>query len=266
MINCQDPFVKSLKEKGYNLIGYPKTAIKILDLYKHKIDNKFTRIIFQSDVENVSNLYTIFSDDVSELIGIREGKGSNIEWRKTQKIKMEFAAPIIAEYFPQIAPNVDTAFENTSSVTFHTEEILTIDVDQNGLKNWLLDNQKKLRLHYEDDIRKGNFFVAVSLLKAKKVNMQTERLNKAKVSVDMTKIPNIGLKLDVSNSSNDQLVFNSDSEGAVFGIKLARLMFSSKKNELTIDNRHDFYKVLGKEGIDLDYFSSLNDNTFVEIE
>lgn len=270
MLNCKDPFATALKSRGYSLVSYPKTSIKPLHVYEHTVQNYFKRIFITSDAKPTSGLVTLlFSKNTEGTIGLNDGKGINIDIRKTAKIKAKTAAEILSNSFQDSAPSFSAAFENTDSVIFHIEDITTTDADELSLKNWLNNNQKELIATYTDDIKKGNLFIATSLLRAKKVKMQIERLNKAEVGIDIKKIEEIpidgDLKLSSDNSNNDLLIFESDSEGIVFGIRLVRLIFS-KKGVLTIDNKQDFDHLLDEDGMDLNYYSAIQDSTFIDFE
>jgi hypothetical protein len=268
MMQCQDPFVKNLKDKGYDLVAYPKTSIKLLNIYEHTINNKIKRVFIKSDARPSSGfLKLLFTDNVSGAIGVSNGRGIDIELRKTGKVETKIATKILGNYFND-TPSFDIALDNSETVVFHIEDITTTDADEIGLRNWLNNNQNELIPLFVEDIRKGNYFIATSLLKAKRVKMQIERLNKTSVGVDMNKIDKIpingNLKFQLENSNNDQLIFNSEDEGIIFGVKLVRLTFSPK-GILTIDNKQDFYRILG-ENLDLKYLSSSHDLNFIEID
>lgn len=86
--------------------------------------------------------------------------------------------------------------------------------------------------------------------------------------VDMKKIEKIPiegeLKFNTDSANNDLLIFESENEGIVFGVKLVRLIFS-QKGILTIDNKQDYTRVLG-ENMDLNYFSTVQSSTFIDFE
>jgi hypothetical protein len=267
--DCQDPFVKALKDKGYSLVAYPKTSIKPLHIYEHTVNKPFKRFFMESDAKPTSGFVkSMFTDNVSGAIGLSDGKGINIDLRKTGKINASLSAKIFGGYFQDAAPSFDMALENTKSVIFHIEEIITTDADEINLRNWLNDNQKELRAIYEPEIRKGNLFILTSLLRAKKVRMQIERKNQDKLGIDLKKIEQLPiqgeLKLNSDTENNDQLVFESTDEGIVFGVRLVRLIFSGN-GILTIDNKQDYVRVLG-ENMDLNYFSVVQDTNFIEVD
>ena len=269
MLDCKDSFATALEAKGYSLVAYPKTSIKPLHVYEHTVDKPFKRVFVQSDAKPTSGfIKSLFSEKVEGAIGLNDGKGMNIDVRKTAKITTNIAAKILGSYFQDAAPSFSSALENTDSVIFHVEEIVTTDADELSLRNWLNDNQKELRANYVEGIEKGNFFIATSLLRAKKVKMQLERVNKAELGIDMKKIEKIPiegeLKFNTDSTNNDLLIFESENEGIVFGVKLVRLIFS-KNGILTIDYKQDYTRVLG-ENMDLNYFSAVKSSTFIDFE
>jgi hypothetical protein len=256
-MECNDPFVIALKSKGYSLVAYPKTSIRPLHVYEHTIKNAFKRIWIQSEAKPMSGfIKSLFSDKINGAIGLSDGQGIDIDLRKTNGLSSTIAAKILGSYFQDSAPSFDLAFENSSSVIFHLEEILTTDADEISLRNWLNDNQKELREIYREEIKKGNFFVATSLLRAKKMRMQFERKSTAELGVDMSKIKNLPveakLESKIEGSNYDKLVFETRDEGIVFGVKLVRLFFSDN-DILTIDRKQDFSRVLG-ENMELNLF------------
>lgn len=268
MMTCNDPFVNALKEKGYNLVAYPKTSISLLHVYEHTINHKLKRWFIESDARPLNGfLKTMFSENTQGAIGVSDGQGANIDLRKTNKIDTSIATQLMQQYFGDTAPNIDAAFENTANIVFNFQEITTTDADEIGLRNWLNKNQESLLSLHKTNIQSGNLFVAISLLKAQKVTMQVERRMQGAVSVDMNKLKESPIqgsfKLKTNTDTTDQLLFEGKDEDLVFGVKLVRLMFSSK-GILTVDNRQDFQRVLG-ENLEMNYFTSLHESTFIDI-
>ncbi len=269
-MECNDPFVVALKSKGYSLVAYPKTSIRPLHIYEHTIKNTFKRIWIQSEAQPTSGfIKSLFSDKIHGAIGLSDGQGIDIDLRKTNSLSSTIAAKVLGSYFQDSAPSFDLAFANSSSVIFHIEEIVTTDADEISLRNWLNENQNELRDIYKEEIKKGNFFVATSLLRAKKMRMQFERKNTAELSVDVSKIKNLPVeaKLEsaIEGSNYDKLVFETPDEGIVFGVKLVRLFFSDN-GILTIDKKQDFSRVLAGTGsMELDFFTEMQDTGFIEV-
>jgi len=273
-MTCNDPFVEKLEEIGYRLITYPKTSIKALQIYESKTANKLIRLFVKSDLKHTSgNLKTMFKNHSGE-IGISIGEGIDIETRMTQKISANLGVGTISSFLKRIflkdkkvtEQEISAKFSNTQNVVFKINEIETIDADEIALRNWLNDNQKELRETHKDMIEKGTYYVATSLLKAKKIVMSFERKNEAELAAkfdDITQFPIAGasLKVKSENTKSDKLLFDSP-EGILIGIKFVRLIFSPK-GILTTDNKQDFNRVLSEKP-DSNYYE--NTETFIDIE
>ncbi len=273
-MSCNDPFVKELKDRGYHLVAYPKTSIKPLHVYQVMEESKLLRLFVKTDLKSTSGFLKDMFDSPSGAIGVNLGNGIGLDTVTTQKVNGDISAKIMTNYLNTLLPadkklpenQVKALFANTETVVFKIDEIKTVDVNEIALRNWLNDNQPKLRKIYEEDIKDGELYIATSLMKSTKISLTCERTSTASAAAEFANILNLPLaegKLNIvtDNSQSDKLIY-AGKEGIVIGVKVVRLKFSDK-GILTIDNKQDINRVLG-HNMETENFET--SETFIDIE
>lgn len=277
-MECTDPFVKKLRSKAYYMPAYKKTNIKKLDVYKTNIENKLTRLFLYPDLEPENGTVLDLFDKPEGGIGTRRGEGETIDTIITEKHKTDISAKAIANYLNALLPQdkkkekkieenqIKAILSNTKTVVFKIDDIEVIDINQLALKDFLNNNQKRLKETFEEDIKDGRLYVLTSLLRSKKITMTLERNTTTQIAANIAQLMDLqvsGKFEHLSESSeSDKLLYENPDEGLVIAIRLARLTYS-QKGILTIDKNQDFKKVLDESSrIEPDYFET--DETFLE--
>jgi len=222
-MGCGDPYVKSLRSLGYNVIRLPKADVRPLQLLAKKGGN----------LERIGELGTVLvAGSTIKLPVLSENvAAANVSGQRTAEIGVGLGLSLLGTIIGAMGGSkigLDVAYKNTKSVTFEFTDVLSDSVQIAQLDQYLTDaDLSPFSKHVGALLEADEIYVTTATIKSTQITVDGKSSSGTTVGVDVPAVQQLvgaNVKVTSSGTGTSKLTYKGTIP-LVFGFQAVRLFY-----------------------------------------
>jgi hypothetical protein len=220
-MNCNDPYVKLLRQRGYNPVLLPRTSLTPLGLLVKE----------RGGMRWVGNLASVFASDTAPVPSLTKDQPvADLKGERTGWLSARIGLGLLGDALSALGVNgADTELEfgRSKRVQFTIEDVLQDHISEIDLDAFLADSDITTTEHLSTLLAADDICVIVSALKARRLTVTLGGTHSANATGSIPIAGPIGPEASVGTGLADKVAISYEGQDSVvFAVRAVCLTFS----------------------------------------
>ena len=237
-MSCNDPYLKSLRSFGYNVIRLPKADVTPLQLLTKSGDS----------LGRIGDLATVLLPRGSVALPVmkRDTAVASLSGQRSGDLSLGVGLSILGSVIGAMGGSklgLDLKYKNAKTVTFEFQDVLEDRIDVAALDQYLSDaDVSPFSTHVGQLLEADQIYVTTATLKSNKIAVEAKSSQDTALDVSIPEIKGVvggNVKVGPASATASKVTFEGGLP-LVFGFQAARLVYDNgryQRFELLRDDR-----------------------------